>query len=70
MRSLLVFLQQYGIAPYFAVKVWKRWGRQSVDRLRQNPYLLAEQIEGIGFEKADAIAMHMGCLLYTSYTDS
>lgn len=60
MRSLLVFLQQYGIAPYFAVKVWKRWGRQSVDRLRQNPYLLAEQIEGIGFEKADAIAMHMG----------
>ena len=60
MRSLLVFLQQYGIAPYFAVKVWKRWGRQSVDMLRQNPYLLAEQIDGIGFEKADAIAMHMG----------
>lgn len=66
-RSILVFLQQYGIAPFYAVKIWKRWGMQSVDRLQENPYLLVEEIDGIGFEKADAIAMHMGFDEYSPF---
>lgn len=59
-RSLLLFFQQYGITPSIALRIWKKWGSQSVDIIKDNPYLLCEEIYGIGFLKSDEIAVKMG----------
>ncbi len=55
-RSVMIFLQSHGISPTFASKILKRYGAQSIDVVRSNPYRLADDIVGIGFKKADAIA--------------
>ncbi|GAU08864.1 SF1B family DNA helicase RecD2 [Desulfoplanes formicivorans] len=59
-RSLMLFLQEYGIAPTFAGKIFKRYGIQAVERLKQDPYQLVYEIRGIGFATADAMALKLG----------
>ncbi|MFW6057816.1 MAG: ATP-dependent RecD-like DNA helicase [Persicimonas sp.] len=59
-RSIMVFLQSQGVSPTFAVKIWKHYGDRSVQIVRDNPYRLAEDIYGIGFRTADAIALEAG----------
>lgn len=59
-RSVLLFFQQYDISLGSCLKIWKHWGAASVDIISCNPYLLCEYIEGIGFAKADGIAVKMG----------
>ena len=59
-RSVMVFLQSNGVSPGFAVKIWKQYGERSVQIVRENPYKLAEDIYGIGFRTADAIALEAG----------
>ena len=44
------------------MKIFKRWGSKSVELAKQNPYILCEEIEGIGFEKADSMARQLGYL--------
>lgn len=60
MRSVMVFCRDY-FGPATAVKIYKRWGSGAVDLLKKNPYLLCEEIHGIGFEKADQMAKSLGC---------
>ena len=59
MRNVLIFFNGY-FGPATAVKVYKRWGAASVDIIKSNPYLLCEEINGIGFERADNIATGLG----------
>lgn len=59
-RAVMVFLQSHGVSPGFAAKIWKKYGGRSVEVVRQNPYQLAEDIRGIGFRSADAIALETG----------
>lgn len=59
-RAILIFLQQYEITPVIAMRIWKRWGFGAVEVIKENPYVLCEEISGIGFEKADSVAMSMG----------
>ncbi len=59
-REVMLFLGEYGITPAEAMRVWKQWGTASVDRIRQNPYLLCTEGVSIGFERADAIAVQLG----------
>lgn len=59
-RSLLIFFQSYGITPSLALKIWKRWGSRSVDIIKENPYILCDEIYGVGFLKSDEIAAQMG----------
>ncbi len=59
-RAILLFLQQYEITPVIAMRIWKRWGFNAVEVIKENPYLMCEEISGIGFEKADSVAMSMG----------
>ncbi|PIE68671.1 MAG: ATP-dependent RecD-like DNA helicase [Deltaproteobacteria bacterium] len=59
-RTLMLFLQTYGIAPTFAGKIFKQYGIQSVERLKQDPYQLVYEIRGIGFTTADAMALKLG----------
>lgn len=60
LRNAMLFLQKYGISTTFAVKIYKEYGARMYDVLKQNPYRLAEDIEGIGFKLADEIARNVG----------
>lgn len=59
-QSIMLFLQGHGIGVGQAVKIYKRYGDGAVAVLRENPYRLAEDISGIGFQGADAIAQKLG----------
>ena len=59
-REAMVFLQSYGVTPNLAVKIFKRYGESVQQVIRQNPYRLVEDIEGIGFKTADKIAASLG----------
>ncbi|MGM9626285.1 MAG: ATP-dependent RecD-like DNA helicase, partial [Eubacteriales bacterium] len=58
-RSVMMFCQNY-FGPSTAVRVYNRWGGSAVDVIKENPYLLCEEIYGISFEKADNIARELG----------
>jgi exodeoxyribonuclease V alpha subunit len=60
MQDVLVFLQGYGIGVGQALRLFRHYGRQAVDRVKENPYILAEEVTGIGFKTADSIARKMG----------
>lgn len=59
-RNAMVFLGQYGISNNLAVKVYERYGAGLYEIIRNNPYRLAEDIDGVGFKTADEIASKAG----------
>lgn len=59
-REVMVFLQGHGVSPAFAHKIYKIHGRDTITRVSENPYRLTREVFGIGFKKADAIAMRLG----------
>ena len=59
-REAMVFLQSYGVTPNLAVKIFKQYGENVQQVIRQNPYRLVEDIEGVGFRTADKIAASLG----------
>ena len=60
LREVMVFLQTYDISTAFAIKIYKKYREETIKLIKQNPYRLVEDIEGIGFKRADRIAMAMG----------
>ena len=59
-RRAMVFLQSYGIPPALAVKISKFYGDQTPDIIRQDPYRLCDDLEGVGFKTADRIGIALG----------
>lgn len=59
-RNIVMYLQKFGITPQSAVKVYKRYGSESVETIKENPYVLSETVYNIGFKTADRIALEMG----------
>ena len=59
-RGVMVFLQDKGVSPAYAARIFKQYGRESVEVVRVNPYRLATDIFGIGFMTADRIAEKLG----------
>ncbi|MDF2503778.1 ATP-dependent RecD-like DNA helicase [Clostridium sp.] len=59
-RNIMVFLQTYGITPNQCVKIYKKYGVESIKVVKDNPYILTEDIAGIGFKSADKIARSVG----------
>ena len=57
-QAMMFFRQWFGVAT--TVKIYKRWGHSAVDIAKKNPYRLCAEIDGIGFEKADLLAQHLG----------
>lgn len=55
----VIFLQEYGVTANLALKVYKRFGQKSVELIRENPYILCDNVERIGFKTADRIANAM-----------
>jgi exodeoxyribonuclease V alpha subunit len=60
LRQAMLFLQQYGIRTNLAVKIYHTYGSEIYSILSENPYRLAEDIEGVGFRTADEIATRVG----------
>ena len=58
-RSAMMFFRDY-FGAALTMRIYKRWGSSAVDRAKQNPYILCDEIEGIGFEKADHMARELG----------
>ncbi len=59
-RAIMLFLLQHGVGPLRAVRIWKTYGSEAVARIRGNPYCLADDVRGIGFQTADKIAQNLG----------
>jgi len=59
-REVMVFLQGHDISSRLAQKIWKAYGARSIERLRANPYAVAEEIAGIGWKTADRVARALG----------
>lgn len=60
LRQAMIFLQQYGITMNLAVKVYQAYGQEVYGIIKENPYRLADDIEGVGFRTADEIATRVG----------
>ena len=60
MRKAMMFLQQYGISLSLGAKIFNQYGHEMYGILRENPYKMAEDIDGVGFKMADEIAARIG----------
>jgi exodeoxyribonuclease V alpha subunit len=59
-RKIMVFLTSHGVGTARAVRIYKTYGAKAIDKVRANPYNLAHDIHGIGFQTADQIAKALG----------
>lgn len=60
MREAMIFLQQYGISTALSVKIYQKYGGEIYRVIRENPYRMADDLEGVGFRIADEIARRAG----------
>lgn len=58
-RSVMMFCRDY-FGPATAVRIYKKWGGAAIDIIKENPYILCDEIYGVGFERADRIAASLG----------
>ncbi len=59
-REIMVFLHSNGVSTSRAVRIYKTYGEDAIEKVRADPYRLAKDIHGIGFKTADQIAQKMG----------
>jgi len=59
-REIMLFLHGHGVSTSRAVRIYKTYGDQAIERVSTNPYVLAKDIYGIGFKTADQIAQNVG----------
>lgn len=60
MRALMEFLATAQLPPYLALRVYRYYGDESLEKLQENPYLLATEHVGASFSQADALALSLG----------
>ncbi|MBQ3123069.1 MAG: ATP-dependent RecD-like DNA helicase [Firmicutes bacterium] len=58
--EVALYFQQYGISAEYAMKLYKQYGSATIAIATENPYSLVKDISGIGFKKADAMALKLG----------
>lgn len=59
-RQTMIYLQGFGVSTRMASRIYQQYGYQTISTVQDNPYALADDVFGIGFIKADAIARNMG----------
>ena len=59
-KEIMIFLQGHGVSASYSAKIYKQYGNQSIEIVRENPYRLARDLYGTGFITADKIAQHLG----------
>lgn len=60
LRDIMLGLQKYGVTIGQAMKLYKIYGELCLAKIEENPYRLIDDVEGIGFKTADAIARNGG----------
>lgn len=60
LRELMMFLEANGVSSGYAARLQAVYGNTAITRIKENPYCLARDIDGIGFKTADRIALAMG----------
>jgi exodeoxyribonuclease V alpha subunit len=60
LMNVVLFLQRYGINPSYAMRIYRVFGKATIDTIKTNPYRLSDEVFGIGFKTADRIAMNLG----------
>ena len=58
-RSIMMFCRDF-FGPATIMKIYKKWGSGAIDAINRNPYILCDQIHGIGFDSADKLAASIG----------
>ena len=59
-KNVMLFFQDHGVSIAFAAKIYRQYGNESIPKVKENPFRLADDIWGIGFKTADSIAMKLG----------
>lgn len=59
-KNVMLFLQEHGVSTAFAARIYKQYGNESIRRMKENPFQLADVIRGIGFKTADGIGEKLG----------
>ncbi len=59
-KNVMLFLQDHGVSTAFAARIYRQYGNESIAKVRENPFRLADDIWGIGFKTADGIAEKLG----------
>jgi exodeoxyribonuclease V alpha subunit len=59
-RKIILFLTEHGITSGRAVRIYRTYGHESIAKIKENPYQLADDIRGIGFKTADELAAKLG----------
>ena len=67
LRDVMIFLDRYGIGSNMALRIYGEYGEAVYRIIRENPYRLADDIDGIGFKTADSIALKMDIALDSDY---
>jgi exodeoxyribonuclease V alpha subunit len=65
-KDVLCFCFKLGVSNNMALKLFKKYGGKTIEKIQENPYRLIEDIEGIGFMKADEIALSIGVPCYST----
>ena len=60
LKNITIFLQTHGLSVNQCLKIYKKYGASSVDTVKNNPYILCDEISGIGFKISDKIARSLG----------
>ena len=60
MKESILFLQKYDVTMNLALKIYRKYGESTVDMMKMNPYILINDVEGVGFVTADRIALKIG----------
>jgi len=60
LTEVAMFLQGYGISPSYSAKIYKKYGEGAIEKIKNNPYELLEEVPGIGFKVIDRMAMSLG----------
>ena len=60
MENTLVWLYSFDISPRMAMRIYSFYGASTIMTIKENPYILMDHIEGIGFKRADEIGLKVG----------
>lgn len=60
LRDFIMYFQSLNISIKLAMRIYKRFGNEAIEIVEKNPYILADELVGVGFKQADEIAMKLG----------
>ncbi len=60
LREMMIFLKSYDISTAYAVRICRQYGKETIRVVKENPYVLARDVRGVGFRIADRIAAKLG----------